>query len=266
MIKKEKIQQIYAIVLSVFVVAVGVAFICVAADIYYSNRDAGVIFTREIVVKRLRDFIAPLVILIVAIAAGVIFPLTEKRAKLPSENTAKLLASKLPSEGEGAEYNAALARYNKLNKLRMVLWCVVGAILLGCTIATLVYMLDTAHFLSENITAEMLALVTNVLPWIVAAFVTLIVATILSNVIATKRVAEIKTLIKLGNGQTATPKQTQFVTTLRKLLSNNITLWVVRGVVLVVAVAFIVLGVLNGGARDVLIKAINICTECIGLG
>lgn len=29
---------------------------------------------------------------------------------------------------------------------------------------------------------------------------------------------------------------------------------------------FIVLGALNGGARDVLIKAINICTECIGLG
>ena len=32
------------------------------------------------------------------------------------------------------------------------------------------------------------------------------------------------------------------------------------------AVALIVLGVMNGGARDVLIKAINLCTECIGLG
>ena len=28
----------------------------------------------------------------------------------------------------------------------------------------------------------------------------------------------------------------------------------------------IVLGINNGGMRDVLIKAINICTECIGLG
>ena len=28
----------------------------------------------------------------------------------------------------------------------------------------------------------------------------------------------------------------------------------------------IILGVYNGSARDVLIKAINICTECIGLG
>ena len=34
----------------------------------------------------------------------------------------------------------------------------------------------------------------------------------------------------------------------------------------ILAAVFIVLGVMNGGARDVLVKAINICTECIGLG
>ena len=33
-----------------------------------------------------------------------------------------------------------------------------------------------------------------------------------------------------------------------------------------VAIVFIVLGVMNGGLRDVLVKAVNICTECIGLG
>ena len=34
----------------------------------------------------------------------------------------------------------------------------------------------------------------------------------------------------------------------------------------VAAAAFILAGVLNGSARDVLIKAIHICTECVGLG
>lgn len=33
-----------------------------------------------------------------------------------------------------------------------------------------------------------------------------------------------------------------------------------------VAVIFIVAGILNQGMRDVLVKAVNICTECIGLG
>lgn len=32
------------------------------------------------------------------------------------------------------------------------------------------------------------------------------------------------------------------------------------------ALVLIVLGVLNGGARDVLAKAVKICSECIGLG
>ena len=32
------------------------------------------------------------------------------------------------------------------------------------------------------------------------------------------------------------------------------------------AVLLVVFGVLNGGARDVLAKAIKICSECIGLG
>ena len=34
----------------------------------------------------------------------------------------------------------------------------------------------------------------------------------------------------------------------------------------VLAIGLIGLGVVNGGARDVLVKAVNICTECVGLG
>ena len=37
-------------------------------------------------------------------------------------------------------------------------------------------------------------------------------------------------------------------------------------ILLALAVLFIVLGILNGSMMDVLIKAIHICTECIGLG
>lgn len=40
----------------------------------------------------------------------------------------------------------------------------------------------------------------------------------------------------------------------------------IRLILSAIALLFIILGVMNGGAKDVLIKAINICTECIGLG
>ena len=37
-------------------------------------------------------------------------------------------------------------------------------------------------------------------------------------------------------------------------------------IVFAVITLLLVAGMLNGGLKDVLIKAINICTECIGLG
>lgn len=40
----------------------------------------------------------------------------------------------------------------------------------------------------------------------------------------------------------------------------------VRCAVLALAAVLIVLGIANGGMKDVLIKAIKICTECVGLG
>ena len=39
-----------------------------------------------------------------------------------------------------------------------------------------------------------------------------------------------------------------------------------RGAFYLAAVALVILGILNGGLRDVLAKAVKICTECIGLG
>lgn len=39
-----------------------------------------------------------------------------------------------------------------------------------------------------------------------------------------------------------------------------------RKLLIIIALILIAAGVANGGARDVLVKAVNICTECIGLG
>lgn len=42
-------------------------------------------------------------------------------------------------------------------------------------------------------------------------------------------------------------------------------LWLTLALI-ALAVVLIVLGIMNGGLRDVLVKAVNICSECIGLG
>lgn len=51
-----------------------------------------------------------------------------------------------------------------------------------------------------------------------------------------------------------------------KLQKQPASLTPVRILILVAALVFIVLGILNGSCRDVFIKAATICTQCIGLG
>ena len=41
---------------------------------------------------------------------------------------------------------------------------------------------------------------------------------------------------------------------------------IARTVILLIAVAFIITGIINGSIYDVFVKASKICTECIGLG
>ena len=53
---------------------------------------------------------------------------------------------------------------------------------------------------------------------------------------------------------------------IKKTVSSKYFIWGIRGAFAALGVAFIVVGALNGGMRDVLYKAINICMECIGLG
>ncbi len=48
--------------------------------------------------------------------------------------------------------------------------------------------------------------------------------------------------------------------------ARSASIRVVQAILLLISVVLIVLGVMNGGLYDVLVKAINICTECIGLG
>lgn len=43
-------------------------------------------------------------------------------------------------------------------------------------------------------------------------------------------------------------------------------IWPVRIAVLVAAVILIFIGVINGDAKEVMQKAVNICLQCIGIG
>lgn len=264
--KTEKIRLIYAIFLGVFSVAVGIAVICVAADIYYTGKGTGVIYSREIVGERLSKLAIPLILLVGAIIAGAVFPLYKVRQRPTSENAVKKLASRMPSGGEGEEFDAAQKAFNKTKYIRLGVWLAALAVALAAAIAVLCYVLDRSNFPGADVTEEIFALVRFVLPFTAAALVSLSAAAVYNGVLAQKQLNALKKMIKSGNGECAATSDPAFVSKVKSVWNSAITLWAVRGVLLVLAITFIIVGIFNGGANDVLVKAINICQECIGLG
>ena len=264
--KSELIRRIYMIVLSIFIVAMGIALICVAADIYYSGEGPGLYYSREIVGDRLKKLAIPLLILIAAIIAGALFPLYEVKAKRSSEETLKKLQRRMPKEGEGEEFASAQQAYRKMKITKLAVWCSALAVALAGSIATLVYLADTAHFAGNNFTAHILGLVKVALPCTLVALGVFVAASFVNGYCSKEQIKHIKTMIRCGSKEIAIPKELEILDNVNKVASHSITLWVVRGAVFALAVTFIILGILNGGANDVLVKAINICTECIGIG
>lgn len=264
--RSEKIRRIYTIFLAVFVLACGIAVICVTADIYYSGKDGGVIYSSQIVAERLERVAIPLLFLIAAVIVGAIFPLCSNKVKPKSEDILKKLRQRMPSGGDGEEFEMAQAEYKKYAAIRLTVWLLALAVTLAGAIYSVCYLADGRHFAGADITREILLLVRHVLSFTLASLAALAIASVLGGVFAKKQLNALKDLIKYGDGSTDGFKQPELINKARTVAGSNIALIATRSIVFVIAVAFIIVGVLNGGARDVLVKAINICQECIGLG
>ncbi len=265
--KSAKIRLIYSIFLGVFTVAVGLAIICVAADIYYSGKDTGVIYSRAIVGEKLTALAIPLIFLIAAIILGAVFPLYKVKAARAPESTLTKLQMRIPQSGEGMEFTAAKNAFKKAAIIRLVAWLVALSVALAGAIATLCYLVNTVQFSGKDITSEIFKLVKNILPWLCVAFAATIGATVTSGIFANKQIAAAKTMIKNGDKSTVAQKSVfKVIWIIKSVIAYPAFVWAVRGCVFTLAVVFIILGIINGGANDVLVKAINICTECIGLG
>lgn len=133
-----------------------------------------------------------------------------------------------------------------------------GNIRLGCAVVgvlcaapALMYLLNRSHFISWDLELVMGAMVLHVAPWLGAVLVVLLVGAELEHRSLCREVALAqKAPRRLAAAYAPARGHTRAV----------------RIALYGVAVALVVAGILNGGMYDVLVKAINICTECIGLG
>lgn len=145
---------------------------------------------------------------------------------------------------------AAVAEERRRRRIKIVS-C---AVIVGCSLISSAYFLQEKHFTSWDLETVMCSMIFHVSPWILIAFVSAMIATVLCE---SSYLREIMILNQFAHNKRADNAPSVKETSMT---------FVLRIALYAAAILFIVLGVMNGGLYDVLVKAINICTECIGLG
>lgn len=261
----------YGIFLGVFTVAMGILFIVEAADIYYADPN-GNPYSYEVVGEHLKTVLIPAILWLIAVIAGfvlsVIWPVAaKKRHKADDRAIIKRLKARVPAEGTDS-FADRKKLYDKLTIVKIILWSVCAAFAIAAAAVSIAYLADVSHFPANDITGSMIKMLRSVLPWIGTAFMLFIVVTLYEHFSAKRELRLIKELIVLGKGNHAKEPTAALsrANAVLAVLGSEKSILIIRLAVLAAGLTFLIWGVLNGGASDVLIKAINICTECIGLG
>lgn len=252
--KIKKIHLIYGCIASVLIVALGIALILSCLDIYnsgarpYSPESIGLRFQR----------IAILAYACIAVVVGGIIltlALPAEGIKPKAERDALMAMNKLKAK-TGAP-DAQSAQVIKIEQtLRITLRIGTAVIFAALMVYPAIYFMDGSHF---TITALNDDIRNAVCIALIPTFVGLMLC-FLCSLLESKSISRetdvYKKLIANGNVTAAPVDETK----------KNHTLTIVRVALLLLAVCLIVAGIFNGGMKDVLDKAVAICTECIGLG
>lgn len=271
--KAKQIRLYYGIFLSMFTCIMGVLFIVQAVSILADGGWIQGAFTREIVAERLFPISIPFYIWIAAVAAGLVlsylYPVkTRSVNKISERATQKRLSLRLP-QGVGEEYEKQIKQIATEKRSRTIVYGVCATLCFASAIACAVYLLTPANYTANSINGAMLNVLINAGPWILVAFACCIGMTLYEKFSLLREITVLKALISSNKGNPVIKADTvppEIFVKIKTVLSSKYAVWGIRGGVAVIAVTFIFLGIFNEGARDVLIKAINICTECIGLG
>ena len=139
-----------------------------------------------------------------------------------------------------------------LQKKQRILRSTYAVVLLVIAEYPFSYFTNAYYFGVEDINADVLSSVFVLTPALLLAFACTYLYEMLENRLIIKEIELYK--------------EAQIKPLRQEKSQNGRKTWVIRGILAVLAIGFIVAGVLNEGHWDVLGKAIKICTECIGLG
>lgn len=130
-----------------------------------------------------------------------------------------------------------------------------------CAVMAARYLANPAHFASRELESVIGRMLWHIAPWTLIGFACAILCEWFCGRSLRREIdlaARSGERVPIENAQTDSDRSCEGKAQLIKTAA--------RAVAFALAVSLLALGAANGGMRDVLVKAINICTECIGLG
>ena len=277
------VRLCYGIALSLMTVITGALFIWQTLDIYLSGGNRP--FTAEIVSERLTR-ISPafwiwIAMIIIGFVLWEVFAVPAKRAPLKDDCYALRRIKKRVPEKVGESGLASLTVIKRWEVINLVVKISAAALCLAGTAYAIAYLATSANFPKTDVNGEMLNMAKHLAPCAFAALLILCGVTLYLSISAKKQLPHVKQLIASAKSDEKNGVEAVYVTSggntavmaaggvyakWQKLSNHKYFILGVRIFLAVLAVTFIILGIVNGNMRAILIKAINICTECIGLG
>ena len=272
------VRLCYGIALSLMTAVTGALFIWQTLDIYLSGGSRP--FTREIVLERLNRIAPAFWIWVVMVAVGFIiwevFAVSCKRAPLKDDCYALRRLKKRMPQKVGESGLASLKAVKRGELINHIVKLCAAALCLAGVAYGIAYLATASNFPKTDVNGEMLNMAAHLAPCVFAALLILCGVTLYLSLSAKKQLPHVKQLIASAKADEKNGVEAVYVTGNTavadlygrwKALSNHkYFILGVRIAIAVFAVTFIILGIVNGNMRAILIKAINICTECIGLG
>ncbi len=249
--KIRKIHRFYGWILAAILAVLGILLMLSCLDIYLSGPRP---YSAEAIALRFQRILIPVVIALVGMIGGIglnlFLPLEEKRPKGFSSPEDIMLRLRKKT---------GIPPVQKEIRLRFILKNVTALCFAAFMLYPLIYFLTPGHFSVSELNKDVIKAVLTAL---VPAAVGLLLCWICRSLINSSFQREASVYKQaLADGHKASNENTVL-----QIQGQHNNLTVIRLVIIAAAICFIAIGIWNGGAADVLKKAIAICTECIGLG
>ena len=251
-------SRIYLILQAVLCVLLVVLLSVSAVTIYRegaarkAERPLESIYTREITAEKFAP-IAPLFFAAIGLMlAGLVLGVRDENAQKPVEDP-ELKRDLVVARVSQPSDDMRVARSGQKR------WLLIGwAAFALCMVPIFIYLLNPQHFPLANLEGMFYGLVRVLIPWTVVGLGALALCAGMRERCVLRETEAAQAQLKAEKEAGVRPEP--------KAAPRRGSMGVLQIALVVIAIGLIVAGVFNGSARDVLYKAINICTECVGLG